>query len=282
MINSMTGFGSSEMIQNDFEIYCEIKSINHRFNEISIKSNDLPNDLEDYIKKSISKDNKRGKFEVRLRFKMPQKTYYSIDTELLKKFKTSLEKSTIDSSEIKFNDIKNVPGIFQINTSINLNKKHIKDVFNNALEDLHSSKVSEGKKICKVLLKKINYIKTTISKINKASQKNIHKRKRKYQQKVLEIIDTLDKKRLEQEIVLLALKHVVSEEIDRINFHCESLVKEINQKKTSGKKIDFILQELFREANTLTVKLDESNLKSYGLEIKLSIEEMREQIQNVE
>ncbi|MFL2689887.1 MAG: YicC/YloC family endoribonuclease [Gammaproteobacteria bacterium] len=282
MINSMTGFGSSEMIQNDFEIYCEIKSINHRFNEISIKSNDLPNDLEDYIKKSISKDNKRGKFEVRLRFKMPQKTYYSIDTELLKKFKTSLEKSTIDSSEIKFNDIKNVPGIFQINTSINLNKKHIKDVFNNALEDLHSSKVSEGKKICKVLLKKINYIKTTISKINKASQKNIHKRKRKYQQKVLEIIDTLDKKRLEQEIVLLALKHDVSEEIDRINFHCESLVKEINQKKTSGKKIDFILQELFREANTLTVKLDESNLKSYGLEIKLSIEEMREQIQNVE
>lgn len=278
----MTGFGSSEMIRNDFEIYCEIKSINHRFNEISIKSNDLPNDLEDYIKKSISKDNKRGKFEVRLRFKMPQKTYYSIDTELLKKFKTSLEKSTIDSSEIKFNDIKNVPGIFQINTSINLNKKHIKDVFNNALEDLHSSKVSEGKKICKVLLKKINYIKTTISKINKASQKNIHKRKRKYQQKVLEIIDTLDKKRLEQEIVLLALKHDVSEEIDRINFHCESLVKEINQKKTSGKKIDFILQELFREANTLTVKLDESNLKSYGLEIKLSIEEMREQIQNVE
>tara|TARA_A200000113_G_C8867639_1_gene355343 strand:- start:2246 stop:3094 length:849 start_codon:yes stop_codon:yes gene_type:complete len=282
MINSMTGFGSSEMIQNDFEIYCEIKSINHRFNEISIKSNDLPNDLEDYIKKSISKDNKRGKFEVRLRFKMPQKTYYSIDTELLKKFKTSLEKSTIDSSEIKFNDIKNVPGIFQINTSINLNKKHIKDVFNNALEDLHSSKVSEGKKICKVLLKKINYIKTTILKINKASQKNIHKRKRKYQQKVLEIINTLDKKRLEQEIVLLALKHDVSEEIDRINFHCESLVKEINQKKTSGKKIDFILQELFREANTLTVKLDESNLKSYGLEIKLSIEEMREQIQNVE
>ena len=282
MINSMTGFGSSEMIQNDFEIYCEIKSINHRFNEISIKSNDLPNELEDYIKKSISKDNKRGKFEVRLRFKMPQKTYYSIDTELLKKFKTSLEKSTIDSSEIKFNDIKNVPGIFQINTSINLNKKHIKDVFNNALEDLHSSKVSEGKKICKVLLKKINYIKTTISKINKASQKNIHKRKRKYQQKVLEIIDTLDKKRMEQEIVLLALKHDVSEEIDRINFHCESLVKEINQKKTSGKKIDFILQELFREANTLTVKLDESNLKNYGLEIKLSIEEMREQIQNVE
>ena len=130
-------------------------------------------------------------------------------------------------------------------------------------------------------LKKINYIKTTISKINKASKKNIHKRKRKYEQKVLEIIDTLDKKRMEQEIVLLALKHDVSEEIDRINFDCQSLVKEINQ-KSSGKKLDFILQELFREANTLTVKLDESNLKNYGLEIKLSIEEMREQIQNVE
>ena len=81
---------------------------------------------------------------------------------------------------------------------------------------------------------------------------------------------------------MLALKYDVSEELDRISFHVNSLKDEINRKNSSGKKIDFVLQELFREANTLSVKLDDSNSKSSALDIKLLIEEMREQIQNVE
>ena len=80
----------------------------------------------------------------------------------------------------------------------------------------------------------------------------------------------------------MALKHDVSEEIDRIFFHTDSLNKELNKKMCSGKKVDFILQELFRESNTLSVKLDDPNLKNYALDMKLFIEEMREQTQNVE
>ena len=87
---------------------------------------------------------------------------------------------------------------------------------------------------------------------------------------------------MEQEVTLLALKYDVSEEIDRISFHLESLKKELNKKLCSGKKIDFVLQELFREANTLAVKLDDPKLKNNALDMKLYIEEMREQTQNVE
>ena len=89
-------------------------------------------------------------------------------------------------------------------------------------------------------------------------------------------------KRQEQEVAILALKHDVAEELERISFHLISLKNDISLKKVSGKKIDFILQELFRETNTLLVKLDDPTYKKLGLESKLLVEEMREQIQNVE
>ena len=88
--------------------------------------------------------------------------------------------------------------------------------------------------------------------------------------------------KLIQEVALLAIKHDVAEEIERINFHLESLSKELSLKNCSGKKIDFILQELFRETSTLSVKLDHPQYKQLALDMKLSVEEMREQAQNIE
>ena len=81
---------------------------------------------------------------------------------------------------------------------------------------------------------------------------------------------------------MLVLKHDVAEEVERINFHSNSLKEELASKKTSGKKIDFVLQELFRETSTLSVKLDEPSYKELALDMKLSVEEMREQAQNIE
>ena len=144
------------------------------------------------------------------------------------------------------------------------------------------SRNEEGNKIKKVLSKKLNQINSTVSKIHRLNNKNIKKRARLFKDKALDLLDTLDEGRLEQEAAILALKHDVSEEIDRIFFHTDSLNKELNKKMCSGKKVDFILQELFRESNTLSVKLDDPNLKNYALDMKLFIEEMREQTQNVE
>ena len=142
--------------------------------------------------------------------------------------------------------------------------------------------MSSINKIKKVLSKKLNQINSTVLKIHRSNNKNIKKRARLFKDKALDLLDTLDEGRLEQEAAILALKHDVSEEIDRIFFHTDSLNKELNKKMCSGKKVDFILQELFRESNTLSVKLDDPNLKNYALDMKLFIEEMREQTQNVE
>ena len=278
----MTGFGLSSFIDKKSEIYIEIKGVNHKFLEATIKPNDLNNELEEYIRKLVSKKIVRGRVDIRIKTKTVSSTNYSIDSKLLKKFKKSLEDGLKFKGDIHFRDIKDVPGIFKLEADKDVNNNLIKKVFNDAIKEFLASRNVEGKKIKEVLLKKLKQIKSANTKIKKQNISNIKKRSKLYKAKALDLMENLDEGRLEQEVAILALKHDVNEEIDRIFFHLESLQKELNKKLCSGKKIDFILQELFREANTLSVKLDDPNLKNNAIDMKLFIEEMREQAQNVE
>ena len=278
----MTGFGLSSFIDKKSEIYIEIKGVNHKFLEATIKPNDLNNELEEYIRKLVSKKIVRGRVDIRIKTKTVSSTNYSIDSKLLKKFKKSLEDGLKFKGDIHFRDIKDVPGIFKLEADKDVNNNLIKKVFNDAIKEFLASRNIEGKKIKEVLLKKLKQIKSANTKIKKQNITNLKKRSKLYKAKALDLMENLDEGRLEQEIAILALKHDVNEEIDRIFFHLESLQKELNKKLCSGKKIDFVLQELFREANTLSVKLDDPNLKNNAIDMKLFIEEMREQAQNVE
>ena len=278
----MTGFGLSSYIDKKSEIYIEIKGVNHKFLEATIKPNDLNNELEEYIRKLVSKKIVRGRVDIRIKTKTVSSTNYSIDSKLLKKFKKSLEDGLKFKGDIHFRDIKDVPGIFKLEADKDVNNNLIKKVFNDAIKEFLTSRNIEGKKIKEVLLKKLKQIKSANTKIKKQNISNIKKRSKLYKAKALDLMENLDDGRLEQEVAILALKHDVNEEIDRIFFHLESLQKELNKKLCSGKKIDFVLQELFREANTLSVKLDDPNLKNNAIDMKLFIEEMREQAQNVE
>ena len=278
----MTGFGLSSFIDKKSEICIEIKGVNHKFLEVTIKPNDLNNELEEFIRNLVSKKIVRGRVDIRIKTKTTSNTNYSIDSKLLKKFKKSLVEGLKFKGDIHFRDIKDVPGIFKLEAAKDVNNNLIKKVFNDAMKEFVSSRNNEGAKIKKVLLKKLKQIKSTTTKINKQSSSNLKKRSKLYKAKALDLMKNLDEGRLEQEVALLALKHDVNEEIDRIFFHLESLQQELNKKSCSGKKIDFVLQELFREANTLSVKLDDPNLKNNAIDMKLFIEEMREQTQNVE
>ena len=278
----MTGFGLSSFIDKKSEIYIEIKGVNHKFLEATIKPNDLNNELEEFIRNLVSKKIVRGRVDIRIKTKTTSNTNYSIDSKLLKKFKKSLVEGLKFKGDIHFRDIKDVPGIFKLEAAKDVNNNLIKKVFNDAMKEFVSSRNNEGAKIKKVLLKKLKQIKSATTKINKQSSSNLKKRSKLYKAKALDLMKKLDEGRLEQEVAILALKHDVNEEIDRIFFHLESLQQELNKKSCSGKKIDFVLQELFREANTLSVKLDDPNLKNNAINIKLFIEEMREQTQNVE
>ena len=281
MIKSMTGFGLSNLIEKDSEIYIEIKGVNHRFLEIFIKSNETNNDLDQYMRNAISKQINRGKIDVRLKIKSSSKIEYSINGELIKKLEKSAKK-IMNLTELKFKDIKDIPGIINIEVGQQTNINQVKKEFNKALKLFIDSRKKEGSKIRIVLNKKIKGIESLTAKILKASKSNLKSRIRLFKQKIKKLVEDFDDSKLSQEVTLLALKFDVAEELDRIFFHLKSLKEEVNKINCKGKKIDFLLQELFREANTLSVKLDAPKTKNLALDMKLLVEEMREQIQNVE
>ena len=282
MISSMTGFGLSKSVKGSSEISIEIKGVNHRFLEISIKPNDLGNELEKFIRNAISKSIQRGKIEIRISLKTLPNINYSIDDKLLKKLIKTLKQNEELGDKINFNDVKDVPGIFNSEIAHQHNKNKIKSEFNIALKDFISSRNKEGIKIKNAFKKKISKSKVLTKKILDANDKNLKRKIKLFKSKVAKLTKEFDSSRINQEITLLALKQDVSEELDRIFFHITSLEKEIAKRECSGKKIDFILQEFFREANTLAVKLDNPAQINYAIDIKLLIEEMREQTQNVE
>ena len=278
----MTGFGQSRLVDKDTEILVELKSLNHRFFEVNLKSAEIQSEDEEYFKKTISKKLKRGKVDIHIKANTSSNGKLQINSELLAEFKKAIKNESLISNELTLRDIKDIPGILKITKSSKIKFLTLKKVFNKALADFLESRIEEGRKIHKVLINKIDIIQSKQKKVSKLCKRDLDKRIKIYKKRVKNIIEKYDENRLDQEITHLAMKADVSEELERIDFHLHSIKKELNNKNSSGKKIDFILQELFRESNTLTVKLDEPETKNIALEIKVLVEEMREQIQNIE
>tara|TARA_Y100001936_G_scaffold4241_1_gene3882 strand:- start:201 stop:1037 length:837 start_codon:yes stop_codon:yes gene_type:complete len=278
----MTGFGQSRHVDKDTEVLVELKSLNHRFLEVNLKSSEIQSEDEEYFKKTISKKLKRGKIDIHIKANTSSNGKLQINSELLAEFKKAIKNESLISNELTIQDIKDIPGILKINKSSKIKLTTLKKVFNKAFANFLESRIEEGRKIHKILINKINIIQLKQIKVSKLCEKDLDKKIKIYKKRVKDILGKYDENRLDQEITHLAMKADVSEELERIDFHLQSIKKELNNKNSSGKKIDFILQELFRESNTLTVKLDEPETKNIALDIKVLAEEMREQIQNIE
>ena len=283
MIASMTGFGSSKYTQKETEIYCDIKTVNHRFLDVSIKPNDVGNELDVFLREDISKKIRRGSVDIRFKLKFPASNTYTINKSSVKNLIDSLKSTKlVDISSIKLSDIKDIPGIIKSEQKVLINQSLLKKTFRLALKQLMENRNIEGEKIKKTFLSKIVKIQKNSIKLSKSNTKLSKLRASALNKKIAMLTNNLDQERLEQEVAILILKHDVAEEIERIDFHVDSLKKELTIKNGSGKKIDFILQELFRETSTLSVKLDHPSYKQIALDMKLSVEEMREQAQNIE
>jgi uncharacterized protein (TIGR00255 family) len=192
------------------------------------------------------------------------------------------DNNSFNSKDLTFGDIKDVPGIINTHNHSQISSTILKNVFKAALSKLIATKNDEGMKIQKIFDSKIKKINKNNQLISKGSKAIIKRRNERLRSKINDHISNINEERLEQEISLLLLKHDVAEEQERISFHLNALNKELNLTNSRGKKIDFILQELFRETSTLSVKLDDPAHKSRALDMKLLVEEMREQAQNVE
>jgi len=305
MFYSMTGYGAGQATSKKIEVLCEIKSVNNRFVDISFRGYSLPNDLEEYIKNQIKKKFLRGSFEIKIHDNFQSEHSYELNQESIRNLKSTLKTSKdFKNLTLKLSDLRDIPGLLTVRTS----KKDIsilgKKALNIAIKNLEESRAKEGQKIEKVILTKILFLKNAHQKLSKSASsllkhriktiKSTHQKLSKSASSLLKhriktIKSRLTKKNIDinkdeiaNELSSIALKHDIAEELERISFHIESLDKLFKLKNSHGKKMDFILQELFREVNTLSVKIEKPDLKDLALTMKLKVEELREQAQNLE
>ena len=283
MFYSMTGYGNGAATSRDLEVLCEIKSVNNRFVEISFRGYSLPNEFEEYIKSQIKKKFLRGSFEIKINDNFQSEHAYEINQVSLKNLKSSLHSTKdFNSSDLRLSDLKDIPGLLVVKTF----KKDIsslgKKALNLAIKNLLISREIEGKKTEKIVSSKLSFLIKAHSKLTRSAPALLQHRLKSIKKKLLQKNINLREEDISNEISNIALKHDIAEELERISFHIESLQKLFKFKNAHGKKMDFILQELFREVNTLSVKIEKPDLKDLALTMKLKVEELREQAQNLE
>ena len=279
----MTGYGAGQATSKKMEVLCEIKSVNNRFIDISFRGYSLPNDLEEYIKNQIKKKFLRGSFEIKIHDNFQSEHSYELNLQSINNLKKTLKASKdFKHLNLKLSDLRDIPGLLAVQTS----KKDIsflgKKAINIAIKNLVESRAREGKKTEKIILAKTLFLKNAHRRLQKSASSLLKHRTSTIKKKFIQKNIDISKDEIANELSNIALKHDIAEELERISFHLESLNKLFLSKNAHGKKMDFILQELFREVNTLSVKIEKSDLKDLALTMKLKVEELREQAQNLE
>ena len=282
MLRSMTAYVSTNHNHKGYSISCDIKSVNGKSLDINFKSNFILSEVESVIRDLVSKKVRRGNLEINFNVETIGQPSFVLNKTLIKEIKKELNKSDLDIKNLNFSDIKDIPDIFIDKEKSAFSENIIKKVFKEALIALIENKEIEGNKIKKTFTDRIKKIHKNLISLANGVAKNKHKRKKSILNKLNLSSFVVSDESISNEVVNQIIKSDISEEIDRLRFHKSSLLAELESKQAKGKKIDFILLEMLREVNTILAKVTFSKEKEYALDIKIYIEEMREQVSNVE
>jgi len=278
----MTAYVSINHAHKGCSISCDIKSVNGKSLDINFKSNFILPKVELGIRELISKKVHRGNLEINFNLETIGQPSFVLNKKLIKEIKEELNKSDLDIKNLSFSDIKDIPDIFIDKKKSAVSENIVKKVFKEALLALIENKEIEGEKIKKTFTHRIKRIHKNLISLANVVEKNNLKRKKNILNKLNSANFNASDESISNEVVNQIIKSDISEEIDRLDFHKSSLSEELASKKAKGKKIDFILLEMLREVNTILAKVTFSKEKKYALDIKIYIEEMREQVSNVE
>lgn len=290
MIKSMTGFGHGEYENEGRKYVVEIKSVNHKYGDINIRLPKFLNSIEDQIRKRIASVISRGKIDVFINFEnySSQGTNIRINKELAKEYINEL-KALAEETGLEFNvnliDISKLPEILKIEEDGNEEKiaDEVMVALDNALEKFISMREIEGKKLVEDIEERIHLIEGKIEEIKKYSGNLVEEYIEKLQTRINELLKTeVDETRLMQEIVFFSDKSSIEEELTRLESHISQFLNLIKTTSPIGKKIDFLIQEINRETNTIGSKANCLEITNRVIEIKTEVENIREQIQNIE
>ena len=288
MVYSMTAFSRQQLEHEWGSLTWEIRSVNHRYLEPSVRLPENFRSLENPIRRQLRDKLYRGKIECLLRFRTVEANQidWQLNLDLISQLtKANLEINSNIGGDYKLSslDILKWPGVISdqpIDEEI-FNKEAM-GLFEKALDDLMVVREREGASLRDAILKRIASIQRIIDSIQAKMPSIILKQKENLLNKLEDIKAEFEPTRLEQEITLLAQKADVDEELDRLNSHLQEAKRVLDSGGQIGRRLDFLMQELNREANTLSSKSIVVETTQSAVELKVLIEQMREQIQNIE
>ncbi len=293
LIKSMTGFGRGEYLGDSYNFKIEIKAVNNRYSDISIRMPRYMNFLEDKIKKEIKDEIGRGRVDVYINLEYIDESSLNIqvDLPLAKKSMEALENLTeeLDLKEnIRISELMNVSDLIKIERKI-LDEdelwESLKKALREAVDDIVQMKKVEGNALKIDMLNRLELIESTIFEIEKRAYFVVDEYKDKLEERIEDLLGSeikIDDERLANEIVIYADKSDVSEELTRLKSHIDQFRNITKEDEPVGRKLDFLIQELNRETNTIGSKSSDIEITQNVVEIKSEIEKIREQVQNVE
>lgn len=292
MIYSMTGFGRGRFVNEDRSIAIEIKAVNHRFLDMTVKTPRTLSFVEDKIKAVVQDKIQRGKVDIFVTYIQYQKpgSKVNVDEKLAKEYAEALKKiSTVlnlseDVSATKIASFPEVLSVYEDDMDEELVWSQVKEALSQAIDNFTNMRAVEGENLKNNLLGMAQNIENSMETVKEQAPKVPLEYKAKLEQRIANILqsDAVDPTRLAQEVAFFADKCSIDEEITRMGSHIGQMRDILNGGGSVGRKLDFLVQEMNREANTMGSKANNIILTNTVLEMKSEIEKIREQIQNLE
>lgn len=292
MIQSMTGFGRGEAANEKYKVTIEMKSVNHRYLDLSVRLPRKLNFYEPAIRNQVKEFAKRGKIDIFVSIEQLQENAESIQynpqiaAAYLSGISQMADEFSIDGT-IQAYQLARFPDVFTKAEEDDNEEEWIPIVtqaLRDACEKFAESRRIEGEKLAKDLSEKLDHISDLVDKIETRSPQIVEEYRKKITEKVEQLLgDTqIDENLLATEVVMFSDKICVDEEMVRLRTHVEHVKETLAVGENIGRKLDFLIQEMNREANTTLSKANDSEVSEYGIDLKTEIEKIREQIQNIE
>jgi uncharacterized protein (TIGR00255 family) len=292
-MKSMTGFGRGQISGESFTVSVEIKTVNNRFLDVNLRLSQELQPLEGELKRLISSRLSRGRVEINLQYEKTDEVVYELNRPLISGYLSALKEMREEFSlggEPDLNMIARLPNVLQTKKD-EVNEDFVaavKKAFETALDELEKMREVEGKSLKDELSFRLGEIENELPKIDSESASVAEEYRERLTKRINDFLAKsdsqieLDQARLAQEIAYLAEKSDIAEELTRLKAHIEQFRAIMTEENDVGKRLDFLTQELNREANTISSKSNNLKVKESALTVKSEIEKIREQVQNVE
>ena len=288
MVASMTGFARREFAGPFGTLVCEIRSVNHRFLDATLRLPDSCRALEPELRQALARELRRGKVDCTLqqRSVAAAAARIEIDQEALDRLLArvnELAAAIPGRSQVDLIDLLRFPGILREDAlDTDTLMQNVRSVFAEALAELVRARVREGERLAALISQRCATLAAMIGSL-RLRLPEVHARiRQRFEERLRELGAQVDQERVEQEILLMLQRFDVAEELDRLDGHLVETARTLAGDEPAGRRLDFLMQEFNREANTLSSKSQDLETTRTAVEMKVLIEQMREQVQNIE